>query len=93
MADTTENPPWDLDTDEIASIASDELYQNRPNRWKGAKSSWRHYTEQERLLWRSLKQLNNEDLAKHLYNAFELAKLEPKASEEVKLFFSDDGNC
>lgn len=65
---------WDLDSDEIASIASDELHENRPNRWKGAKSTWRHVTEEERILWRSMKQLQDENLGVHLYNAFALKK-------------------
>lgn len=69
---TEQPPPWDLDTDEIASIASEELHENRPNRWKGPKSTWRNLTQEERLLWRSLKQLDNEDLGVHLYNAFQL---------------------
>ncbi len=63
---------WDLDSDEIASIASEELHENRPNRWKGPKSTWRHFTEEERMLWRSMKQLQDEDLGVHLYNAFAL---------------------
>ncbi|OAA68824.1 RNA polymerase I specific transcription initiation factor [Cordyceps fumosorosea ARSEF 2679] len=63
---------WDLDTDEITSVGSEELYESRPNRWKGPKSTWRHLTEEERLLWRSTKQLQDEDLSVHLYNAFVL---------------------
>lgn len=68
---------WDFDSDEIASIDSADLHQSRPNRWTGERSTWRHYTREERMLWRSLKQLGNEDLAKHLYNAVELAKRQP----------------
>lgn len=76
----TEQDPavsWDFDSDEIASINSEDLHQSRPNRWTGESSTWRHYTRQERMLWRSLKQLGNENLAKHLYNAIELAKRQP----------------
>ncbi|KAM3442130.1 hypothetical protein MY4824_001142 [Beauveria thailandica] len=65
---------WDLDSDEIASIASEELHENRPNRWRGSKATWRHVTEEERMLWRSMKQLQDEDLGVHLYNAFALKK-------------------
>ncbi|KAI9171679.1 hypothetical protein HJFPF1_01166 [Paramyrothecium foliicola] len=67
-------PEWDLDSDEIASVASDELHENRPNRWTGPKSTWRTLTAEERLLWQSLKQLRDQDLAAHLYNAFALKK-------------------
>ncbi|OAA41140.1 RNA polymerase I specific transcription initiation factor [Beauveria brongniartii RCEF 3172] len=65
---------WDLDSDEIASIASEELHENRPNRWRGSKATWRYVTEEERMLWRSMKQLQDEDLGVHLYNAFALKK-------------------
>ncbi|VUC37743.1 unnamed protein product [Clonostachys rosea] len=65
---------WDLDKDEIDSIASDELHQNRPNRWTGPKSTWRTLTEEERLLWQSMKRLDDQDLAIHLYNTFALKK-------------------
>jgi hypothetical protein len=72
--DDTEAPNWDLDSDEIASVASEELYGNRPNRWKGPKSTWRHFTTEERLLWRSMRQIDGKDLAVHLYNAFALKR-------------------
>ncbi|XWW95384.1 hypothetical protein V2A60_003342 [Cordyceps javanica] len=83
---------WDLDSDEIGSIASEELYENRPNRWKGSKSTWRHFTEEERLLWRSMKQLQDEDLGVHLYNAFALKKRarDPKAARDL-VTQADDG--
>ncbi|KJZ77338.1 hypothetical protein HIM_03062 [Hirsutella minnesotensis 3608] len=63
---------WNLDSDEIASVTSEDLHENRPNRWIGAKSSWRHLTAEERQLWRSMQQLQGQDLAVHLYDAFAL---------------------
>ena len=69
---TTTN--WDLDTDEIASVASEDLYENRPNRWTGPKSTWREFTKEERLLWRSMQQLVDRDLAVQLYDAFALKR-------------------
>ncbi|WKT39718.1 Rrn9 domain [Fusarium oxysporum f. sp. vasinfectum] len=65
---------WELDSDEIASIASEDLYEHRPNRWMGAKSTWRTLTEEDRLLWQSMKQIKDQDLAVHLYNAFALKR-------------------
>jgi hypothetical protein len=65
---------WDLDNEDIASIESEELYRSRPNRWSGAKSTWRTLTEEETLLWRSMKQIDNQNLSIHLYNAFALKK-------------------
>lgn len=65
---------WELDSDEIASIASEDLHEHRPNRWAGAKSTWRTLTEEDRLLWQSMKQIKDQDLAVHLYNAFALKR-------------------
>ncbi|KAL6358840.1 hypothetical protein LRP88_09032 [Fusarium phalaenopsidis] len=65
---------WELDSDEIASIASEDLRENRPNRWTGPKSTWRTLTEEDRLLWQSMKQLQDQDLSVHLYNAFALKR-------------------
>jgi hypothetical protein len=49
-----------------------ELEVERPNRWKGAPSTWQHLTAQEHGLASALDQQRNEDLAVHLYNAFAL---------------------
>lgn len=65
---------WELDSDEIASIASEDLHEHRPNRWRGPKSTWRTLTEEDRLLWQSMKQLHDQDLSVHLYNAFALKR-------------------
>ncbi|EFQ25610.1 RNA polymerase I specific transcription initiation factor [Colletotrichum graminicola] len=63
---------WDLDTDEIRSVDSEELYETRPNRWKGNRSTWYTYTQEERLLYRSMEKERDRDLSVHLYNAFAL---------------------
>ena len=65
---------WELDSDEIASIASEDLNANRPNRWKGPKSTWRTHTEEDRQLWQSMKKIEDQDLSVHLYNAFALKR-------------------
>lgn len=67
-------PDWDLDSDEIASVKSEDLHDLRPNRWAGPKSTWRRLTEEQRLLWRSMQQLQDRDLAAHLYDAFALKR-------------------
>ncbi|GJC84932.1 hypothetical protein ColLi_07770 [Colletotrichum liriopes] len=69
---TVDEESWDLDTDEIRSVDSDELYETRPNRWRGKRSTWYNYTQEERLLYRSMEQQQNRDLSVHLYNAFAL---------------------
>ncbi|KPM36768.1 hypothetical protein AK830_g9792 [Neonectria ditissima] len=83
---------WELDSDEIASIASEDLHQHRPNRWTGAKSSWRTITEEDRLVWRSMKQLQDRDLAVHLYNTFALKRRGRDAATAADLMVqTDDG--
>jgi hypothetical protein len=85
MSRKTPADEWgDLDSDDIASVASDELHAHRPNRWTGAPSTWRNLTKDERMLWQSVARLRNEDLGVHLYNAFAL-KRQAKEPEGRKL--------
>ncbi|GKT43073.1 uncharacterized protein ColSpa_03254 [Colletotrichum spaethianum] len=81
---TANEESWDLDTDEIRSVDSEELYETRPNRWRGKRSTWYTYTQEERLLYRSMGQLQNRDLSVHLYNAFALKHrpMRPSATAE-----------
>lgn len=81
---TANEESWDLDTDEIRSVDSEELYETRPNRWKGNKATWNTYTQEERLLHRSMEQVRNRDLSVHLYNAFALRNraVRPSAAGE-----------
>ncbi|KAG5971881.1 hypothetical protein E4U58_007155 [Claviceps cyperi] len=66
---------WEeLDSDDIASVMSEDLYENRPNRWTGPRSTWRALVREERMLWRSMQQVVDQDLAVHLYNAFALKR-------------------
>lgn len=65
---------WELDSDEIASATSEDLHNNRPNRWTSPKSTWRELTQEERRLWQAMRQLQDQDLAAHLYNAFALRR-------------------
>ncbi|KAL8382508.1 hypothetical protein RB595_006336 [Gaeumannomyces hyphopodioides] len=65
---------WDLDTDDVRSISSSDLYEARPNRWRGPRSTWRDLTEADRLDHDALVSLRNQDLAVHLYNAFMLKR-------------------
>lgn len=76
---TANEERWDLDTDEIRSIDSEELYETRPNRWKGSKATWHVYTQEERLIYKSLEEIRNRDLSVHLYNAFALKNRETRA--------------
>ncbi|KAK4135848.1 hypothetical protein BT67DRAFT_336312, partial [Trichocladium antarcticum] len=66
--------PDALDTDELASVASDTLHETRPNRWRGHPSTWKTWTETDRRVWTALENARTEDLSAHLYNAFALGR-------------------
>ncbi|KAM0477923.1 hypothetical protein ACHAPX_005690 [Trichoderma viride] len=68
------SPEWDLDSDDIASVTSRDLHDNRPNRWTGQQRTWQRMTAEERRLWQSMEAVEDQDLAVHLYNAFALKK-------------------
>jgi len=68
------NPDWDKDTEEIASLASEELHETRPNRWTGSSSTCVDYMQRERRVWESVEGVRSRDLAVHLFNAFALRR-------------------
>lgn len=71
-----EEEEWDKNTAEVLSEDDEELYHTRPNRWKGAPSSWRLLTQQDRRIADSLKQEEAQDAAIHLYNDYALRRME-----------------
>lgn len=82
---------WDRTTESINSESSDELYNTRPNRWRGDKSSWKTLNREDRAVYEGLEALRRSDLAVHLYNAFALKnrprrKIGP-TGELVSIFF------
>lgn len=96
MASSHDDDEWDKSTSEIQSEDSDDLHENRPNRWKGPPQTWRGITEEERLTYNALVRLRNQDLPLHLYNAWALRQRPPPAAagedegpsqEEVRLTF------
>ncbi|KAJ4397411.1 hypothetical protein N0V93_001638 [Gnomoniopsis smithogilvyi] len=72
MASSQDESEWDKSTSEIQSEDSEDLFESRPNRWRGPPQSWRTLTEEDRLTFNALERLRNQDLAVHLYNAFAL---------------------
>ena len=74
---------WDKSTSEIQSEDSDELFENRPNRWRGPPQSWRAITEEDRLAYNALERLRNQDLSVHLFNAFSLKQTPQEAGASV----------
>ncbi|KAL7943117.1 RNA polymerase I-specific transcription initiation factor domain-containing protein [Trichoderma barbatum] len=79
------SPEWNLDSDDIASVTSQDLHDNRPNRWTGAQRTWQHLTAEERQLWQSMEAVEGQDLAIHLYNAYALKKhgKDPQTAQDV----------
>lgn len=71
------------DTDDADSPGSDELHETRPNRWTGAPSTWRTYTEEDRQTYIALEALRNNDLSSHLYNAFALRRPGLRSADRV----------
>ena len=65
-----EEPGYEPDTDDVQSLDSEVLYEYRPNRWKGRRDKWQTLTEAERLDYRAVNNIRNQDLSIHLYNAF-----------------------
>lgn len=77
--DDDDSDEWDKSTSEIQSEDSDELFDKRPNRWRGPPQSWRTITEEDRLTYNALERLRNQDLSVHLYNAFALRQTPQEA--------------
>ncbi|KAL7812967.1 hypothetical protein V8C44DRAFT_62707 [Trichoderma aethiopicum] len=82
---------WDLDSDEIASVASQDLHESRPNRWTGPRREWQRFTVEERRLWQSMQAVENQDLAIHLYNAHALKRRgkDPQTAQDVTVATED----
>lgn len=78
--DSEDSDEWDKSTSEIQSEDSDELFESRPNRWRGLPQSWRTITEEDRLTYNALERLRNQDLSVHLYNASALRRTPQEAN-------------
>ncbi|KLU92969.1 hypothetical protein MAPG_11912, partial [Magnaporthiopsis poae ATCC 64411] len=87
-----ETSDWDLDTDDVRSVSSSDLYEARPNRWRGPRSTWRQLTEADRLDYDALVSLRNQDLAVHLYNAFVLKRRRRLAKGQDAAADDDEGD-
>ncbi|KAI2471306.1 RNA polymerase I-specific transcription initiation factor-domain-containing protein [Annulohypoxylon bovei var. microspora] len=69
--------------DSEVSLDSDE--DERPNRWRGPKSTWRALNSEEIATATALKEIEDRDLSVHLYNAFALKQRYRRAKEGVAL--------
>lgn len=61
----------------------DDEQPSRPNRFTGHPQSWKGYTAADRQIVTSLDQIQNSDLAAHLYNAHALKRRARRAAEEI----------
>jgi hypothetical protein len=68
---------------ESDSSASDEDSPTRPNRFKGKPYQWRDHTAADRQIAISLEDMQNSDLAAHLYNAHALKRRVRRPAEEL----------
>jgi hypothetical protein len=68
---------------ESDSGESDENSPTRPNRFRGKPYQWRDHTAADRQVAISLEQLQNSDLAAHLYNAHALKRRVRRSAEEL----------
>jgi hypothetical protein len=75
----------DLEADFDSESASESDFEqpSRPNRFQGQRSTWRNYTAEDRQLAASLEQIQNSDLAAHLYNAHALKRRVRRPTEEL----------
>ncbi len=71
--------------DTNASESTDDLESPRPNRWKGASSTWAWLTAHERGLATSLEQIRNADLSIHLYNVYALKRRAREFEEDQEV--------
>ncbi|OTA91433.1 hypothetical protein M434DRAFT_397186 [Hypoxylon sp. CO27-5] len=80
MASTADESYEDVSGDDSEySIEEDE----RPNRWRGPKSTWQHFNREEIDTLTALKEIRDRDLSVHLYNAFALKQRYKKAKDGV----------
>ncbi|OTA57543.1 hypothetical protein K449DRAFT_437411 [Hypoxylon sp. EC38] len=80
MASTADESYEDVSGDDSEySIEEDE----RPNRWRGPKSTWQHFNREEIDIFTALKEIRDRDLSVHLYNAFALKQRYKKAKDGV----------
>jgi hypothetical protein len=69
--------------DDADSEQSDDEERERPNRFKGPPQTWKGYTAADRQIAESLQQLEDTDLAAHLYNAHALKRRMRKPASEL----------
>jgi hypothetical protein len=91
-AQSARNLPSTLESDYISEIMTQcesdnantfERSPTRPNRFKGGQATWKGYTAADRQVAESLEQIQNTDLAAHLYNAHALKRRVRRRPEDL----------
>ena len=79
---TAENATQDAAGNDADSEESSEEEPERPNRFNGPPQTWKGYTAEDRQIAQSLQQLEDTDIAAHLYNAHVLKRRVRKPASE-----------
>jgi RNA polymerase I specific transcription initiation factor len=74
----------DEDSQESES-SSNRSSGTRPNKFSGPKSTWREFTNEERLIHASVTRMRDQNLSIHLYNAHAMKSRHYNAKEASKL--------
>ncbi|KAI1392925.1 RNA polymerase I-specific transcription initiation factor-domain-containing protein [Hypoxylon trugodes] len=64
----------DSEDGSFEELEGDEDADERPNRWRGPKSTWQHFNAEEIDTMAALREIRDRDLAVHLYDAFALRR-------------------
>lgn len=83
LQSAAENSAQDIADNDADSEESDDEEIGRPNRFKGPPQTWKGYTADDRQLAESLQQIEDADLAAHLYNAHALKRRVRKPAPEL----------
>lgn len=73
----------DIAGDDAESVDSEDNEPKRPNRFKGPPQTWKGYNAVDRQVAESLQQLEDADLASHLFNAHALKRRARKPATEL----------
>ncbi|KAF1365966.1 hypothetical protein EJ07DRAFT_51175, partial [Lizonia empirigonia] len=73
----------DLEGDDADGVDSEDNEPERPNRFKGPPQTWKGYNAVDRQVADSLQQLEDADLASHLFNAHALKRRARKPATEL----------
>ncbi|KAI2622476.1 hypothetical protein GGR54DRAFT_646783 [Hypoxylon sp. NC1633] len=85
MAAADESYEYSLGDDSEESFRDEEESdeEERPNRWRGPKSTWQQLNSEEIDTFTALKKIRDRDLSIHLYNAFKLKQRHQKTEDRL----------